>query len=69
MTADDLNKLRIFPRICLGLFSVLCYHTANWFMNLESPSVEQTGFVSTIFLTLPAVFKFYMSSGGKNESE
>jgi hypothetical protein len=41
----------------------------KWFMGLDAPTIEQAGFVSTVFLTLPAVFKFYVDTGNRNGSE
>lgn len=69
MSPESLTKWRVIPRICLVLFILLCYNVVNWFMGLDAPSMEQAGFVSTIFLTLPAVFKFYVESGNKDGSE
>lgn len=65
---DSLRKYRVFPRLFGVLFGYLLYQVAFWFMGIQSPSVEQAGFASTMVATSAAYFKFYVESGN-NETK
>lgn len=65
--ADTINSYRIFPRIFAILYAVLVALSANWYMELEDPSAQQTAFVSAIATSSAAYFKFYVQSGKRDD--
>ncbi|WP_422380009.1 hypothetical protein [Marinicellulosiphila megalodicopiae] len=61
-----LNKHRVFPRLFSILFGNLLFKSCDWFMQLETPSAEQSAFVIAMVTAGSAWFKFYVDSGNKN---
>ena len=46
--AQTVDAWRIFPRLFLTVYIVLLYKCVIWFMELENPSLEQSGLISII---------------------
>ena len=61
--ADWLSRYRAFPRIFSIVYLYLLYDVAGWYMLLQSPSTEQTGFAGIMIPTAAAWFKFYVDGG------
>ena len=40
------DSWRIFPRVFLSVYIVLLYLSTVWFMDLEAPTLEQSGLIS-----------------------
>ena len=66
MTADALQRFRVFPRLFSVAYLLLLFEVAKWFMALEAPTPEQTGFAGIMVPTAAAWFKFYVD-GGKHD--
>ena len=63
--AATLDAWRIFPRIFISVYMYLLYYTTIWFMNLESPTVEQAGLLSVVVGAGAAWFGMYASTGSR----
>ena len=46
--ARAIDAWRIWPRAFLTVYIVLVYYSAMWFMDLESPNIEQSGLISIL---------------------
>mgnify|MGYP001434917238 CR=1 FL=1 len=63
--AKAVDAWRIFPRLFLSVYVFLLYYSTMWFMNLESPSLEQSGLISIIVGAGAAWFGLYAGTGNK----
>ncbi|MBT8421398.1 MAG: hypothetical protein KJO08_11150 [Gammaproteobacteria bacterium] len=63
--AQAIDSWRIFPRIFITTYIVLLYQVVNWFMELEDPSMEQSGLVSVVVGAGAAWFGLYLGSSRK----
>ncbi len=57
--AQAVDSWRIFPRAFLGVYIFLLYYSVMWFMELPSPSLEQSGLISIIVGAGAAWFGLY----------
>ena len=57
--AITVDSWRIFPRLFITIYIVLLYKTCVWFMGLDTPSLEQSGFVSIVVGAGAAWFGLY----------
>ena len=46
--AEAVDSWRIFPRAFLSVYIFLLYYSTMWFMDLEAPTLEQSGLISII---------------------
>ena len=60
--AEAVDSWRIFPRAFLSVYIFLLYYSTMWFMNLEAPSLEQSGLISIIGGAGAAWFGLYTGS-------
>jgi hypothetical protein len=58
-----INSWRIFPRMFITLYMILLYDSTQWFMKLETPTVEQMGLIATIVGAGAAWFNTYTKTG------
>ena len=63
--AEAVDSWRIFPRAFLSVYIFLLYYSTMWFMNLEAPTLEQSGLISIIVGAGAAWFGLYVGSGKK----
>ena len=64
--ARAVDAWRIFPRVFLTVYIVLLYKVTIWFMNLSTPTFEQSGLVSIVVGAGAAWFGLYAgTSKGK----
>lgn len=63
--ADQLNELRIIPRLLIGMYGVSFWKVMVWFMNLPDPTPQQATFVNIIIGAGAAFFGLYVNSGKK----
>ena len=64
--ARAVDAWRIFPRVFLTVYIVLLYKVTIWFMNLPTPTLEQSGLVSIVVGAGAAWFGLYAgTSKGK----
>ena len=64
--ARAVDAWRIFPRLFLTVYIFLLYKVTIWFMNLPTPTLEQSGLVSIVVGAGAAWFGLYTgTSKGK----
>ena len=64
--AKAVDQWRIFPRLFLSVYIYLLYKVTIWFMNLPTPTFEQSGLVSIVVGAGAAWFGLYAgTSKGK----
>ena len=64
--ARAVDAWRIFPRLFLTVYIFLLYKVTIWFMNLPTPTLEQSGLVSIVVGAGAAWFGLYSgTSKGK----
>ena len=66
--AQAVDSWRIFPRAFLSVYMYLLYYTTFWFMDLESPSFEQSGLISIVVGAGAAWFGLYAGTSGSSKS-
>ena len=57
--ARAVDAWRIFPRVFLTVYIVLLYKVTIWFMDIPTPSLEQSGLVSIVVGAGAAWFGLY----------
>ena len=57
--ARAVDAWRIFPRLFLTVYIFLLYKVTIWFMNLPTPTLEQSGLVSIVVGAGAAWFGLY----------
>ena len=68
--AQSVDSWRIFPRLFLTVYIVLLYKTVIWFMELQAPTMEQSGLISIVVGAGAAWFGLYTgSSKSKNKDK
>ncbi len=65
--ARAVDSWRIFPRVFLSVYIFLLYYSTMWFMDLQDPSLEQSGLISIIVGAGAAWFGLY--AGTSNSSK
>ena len=64
--ARAVDAWRIFPRVFLTVYIVLLYKVTIWFMDIPTPTLEQSGLVSIVVGAGAAWFGLYTgTSKGK----
>ena len=64
--ARAVDSWRIFPRLFLTVYIVLLYKCVIWYMNLQAPTMEQSGLISIVVGAGAAWFGLYTgTSKGK----
>ena len=57
--ARAVDSWRIFPRVFITTYIILLYKVTIWFMNLATPTFEQSGLVSIVVGAGAAWFGLY----------
>ena len=57
--ARAVDSWRIFPRLFLTVYIVLLYQVVHWFMEIDTPNLEQSGLVSVVVGAGAAWFGLY----------
>mgnify|MGYP005999464587 FL=1 len=65
--AKAVDSWRIFPRIFITTYIVLLYKCVIWYMNLPSPTMEQSGLISIVVGAGAAWFGLYTGSSKKSK--
>ena len=63
--ARTIDAWRIWPRAFLTVYIVLVYYAAMWFMELDAPTMEQSGLISILVGAGAAWFGLYVNSAAK----
>jgi hypothetical protein len=65
--AKAVDSWRIFPRAFLTVYIVLLYKCTIWFMELPSPTFEQSGLISIVVGAGAAWFGLYAGTSGSSK--
>ena len=65
MSPQQLNEWRIIPRLLMLAMLVMTYRGVEWFMALDTPTLEQAGLVSVMTGALTGAFGLFLGSGKK----
>src|SRR5210317_677619 len=65
--ARAVDSWRIFPRVFISTYIYLLYKVVIWYMNLEGPTMEQSGLVSIVVGAGAAWFGLYTGSRAKSD--
>ena len=65
--ARAIDAWRIFPRLFLTVYIVLLYKCVIWYMNLQAPTMEQSGLISIVVGAGAAWFGLYTGSKSKGK--
>jgi hypothetical protein len=59
MVIKHVDAWRIFPRAFLSIYMYLLYYCTFWFMELDVPTLEQSGLISIVVGAGAAWFGLY----------
>jgi hypothetical protein len=65
--ARAVDSWRIFPRIFISTYIYLLYKVTIWYMNIPSPTIEQSGLVSVVVGAGAAWFGLYAGTSKKSK--
>jgi len=65
--ARAVDSWRIFPRVFISTYIYLLYKVVIWYMNIEAPTMEQSGLVSIVVGAGAAWFGLYTGSRAKGK--
>jgi hypothetical protein len=65
VTPEQLNAWRIIPRLLMLAMLVMTYRVVEWFMGIETPTLEQAGLVSVMTGALTGAFGLFLGTGKK----
>ena len=65
--AQMVDSWRIFPRLFLTVYIILLYKCVIWYMNLQAPTMEQSGLISIVVGAGAAWFGLYTGSSKKSK--
>ena len=65
MSAEQILKWKILPRLMMVIMTLMSWRCAEWFMKLEDPTAEQSAFVSVVMGAMTGAFGIWM--GGENK--
>jgi len=65
MNPQQLNEWRIIPRLLMLAMLIMTYRVVEWFMTLDTPTMEQAGLVSVMTGALTGAFGLFLGSGKK----
>ena len=63
--ARTVDAWRIWPRAFLSVYIFLIYFVVMWFLDLEAPTMEQSGLISILVGAGAAWFGLYVNSAAK----
>lgn len=65
MTLQEIENLRIIPRVLMMTMLIMTYRVVEWFMDLPDPNPEQAALVSVMTGALTGAFGLFLGSGKK----
>ena len=65
--ARAVDSWRIFPRLFLTVYIILLYKCVIWYMDLQAPTMEQSGLISIVVGAGAAWFGLYTGSSKKSK--
>ena len=68
MNAEKFIKFKILPRFMMLASTIMSWRCAEWFMNLDEPTMQQSAFVSVVMGVMTGIFGIWMGHEHKGES-
>ena len=65
--ARAVDAWRIFPRLFLTVYIILLYKCVIWYMDLQAPTMEQSGLISIVVGAGAAWFGLYTGTSKKSK--
>ena len=65
---DKYMRFNLTGRLVMVASVGMSWRTAEWFMNLESPSAAQASFVSVVMGIMSALYGLYLGKEAKGKS-
>jgi len=65
--ARAVDSWRIFPRVFITTYIILLYKCVIWYMDLQAPTLEQSGLISIVVGAGAAWFGLYTGSSRKSK--
>ena len=65
--ARAVDSWRIFPRVFITTYIILLYKCGIWYMELDAPTLEQSGLISIVVGAGAAWFGLYTGSSKKHD--
>ena len=53
---ENINRMRVFPRIFIGMYIYLLWRVTEWFMLLPDPNTQQASLVSVLVGTGASIY-------------
>ena len=63
--AQAIDSWRLIPRAFLSIYMYLLYYVVFWYMDLQEPTMEQSGLISVVVGAGAAWFGLYTSTSKK----
>lgn len=67
--AEAVDAWRIFPRLFIGVYIYLLYHSIMWFIALPDPTTQQTALISVITSIGAGWFTAYVATSKKKKDD
>ena len=67
MTVERFLKWKILPRFMMLLSTATSWRCAEWFMDLDNPTSQQSAFVSVVMGVMTGVFGIWMGHEHKGD--
>lgn len=61
--AEVVDAHRVFPKLFVFGYGLLCWKVALWFMVLDKPNTEQSAFVTIVVSVFAPLFNWYAQGG------
>ena len=61
ITPKVLDEWKVLPRFMMFAITVMSWRVVEWYMQLDNPSVQQSGLVSIVMGALTGMFAVWMN--------
>ena len=68
VTVERFLKWKILPRFMMLLSTAMSWRCAEWFMDLDNPTSQQSAFVSVVMGVMTGVFGIWMGHEHKGDN-
>jgi hypothetical protein len=67
VTVEQFLKWKVLPRFMMLASTMMSWRCAEWFMDLDSPTSQQSAFVSVVMGVMTGVFGIWMGHEHKGD--
>ena len=67
VTVEQFLKWKVLPRCMMLASTVMSWRCAEWFMDLDNPTSQQSAFVSVVMGVMTGVFGIWMGHEHKGD--